>query len=277
MLSRSVAEKLTASLGKQVYIENSPGAGGITAAVTVKRAKPDGYSMLLVSGQNAASPSLFPSLPYDMTSDFAMVSTTALFNYVIMVAKDSPYQSLADLVAAAKKAPGKFNFGTISHGSVQNLSALIFKSTTGLETPVVTFKTTGEVQVAVMTNTIQASFETLPGAISQIRSGTLKPLAVTSKQRLPYLPDVPTTAESGIQNYDLQSWSGYVVPAQTPQAIITLLNKEIGAALAAPDVQKRFVELGLTAYASSPDEMKKFYDEDVVRWRAVIASAKVQQ
>jgi tripartite-type tricarboxylate transporter receptor subunit TctC len=277
MVSRIVADKMSASLGKPVIIENMPGAGGITAAIAAARAAPDGYTMLLVSGQNAVSPSLFKTLPYDMTTSFSMVSTVGLFNFVIMVAKNSPYHNVQDLIAAAKRDPTHFNIGTISFGSVQNLSALLFVSMTGLEVPTVPFKTTGEVQAAVMSGQVQASFETLPGAIGQIRSGVLRPLAVTSKRRLSYLADVPTVAESGVPDFELQSWDGFVVPAKTPRDIIVRLNKEIGIAVAAPDVQKRFIDIGLSAYASSPEEMQQFYDTDVVRWRKVVAEAKVHQ
>jgi tripartite-type tricarboxylate transporter receptor subunit TctC len=182
-----------------------------------------------------------------------------------------------DLIAAAKRDPTHFNIGTISFGSVQNLSALLFVSVTGLEVPVVPFKTTGEVQAAVMSGQVQADFETLPGVIAQIRSGLLRPLAVTSKQRLSYLPDVPTVAESGVPEFVLQSWDGFAVPAKTPRDIVLRLNKEVGFAVGAPSVRKRFIEMGLSPYASNPAEMQHFYDADVVRWRKVVADAKVSQ
>ena len=275
-MSRIVAQKLTESLGKPVVIENMPGAGGITAATTVARAAPDGHTMLLVSGQNAASPSLFKSLPYDLATDFAMIATIGVFDFVIMVKNDSPLKTVQDLITSAKRNPDTFNIGTITVGSVQNLSALMFMSKTGLQVPTIPFRTVGEVQAALLSGEVQVSFETYPAAIEQIRSGILRPLAIMSEQRRSYLPDLPTVAESGVPDFKLVSWNGFVAPAKTPREIIQRLNKAFTDAVAAPDVRKRFTSLGLTAYASTPDEMRRFYDEDVIQWRNVIAGAKIQ-
>jgi tripartite-type tricarboxylate transporter receptor subunit TctC len=274
--ARSVAQKMTDAFNRQVVVENMPGAGGMSAAVSVARAVPDGHTLLLVSGQNAISPSLFKSLPYDWSADFAAVSLLGQFDFVIVVGKDSPFKSVADVIAAAKEDPGHFNIGTISVGSAQNLAALMFSAMAGLDVPTVPFRTTGDVVKSLIAGEIQVAFETLPGVLGQVRSGSLRALAVASDQRLSFLSEVPTVAESGVAAFRLVSWNGMVVPAKTPRDIVARLNKEVRNALDAPDVRKRFIELGIDPRASGPDEMQAVYDADVVRWRKVIADAKIE-
>ena len=275
--TRAIAQKMSESLGKPVVVENMPGAGGITAAASVARAEPDGHTMLLVSGQNAASPSLFKSLPFNPATDFSMVSTVGLFDFVIVVGKDSPFKTMADFMAAAKREPDKINIGTISSGSVQNLSALMFTAMTGLTVPTVPFRTTGDVVTGLMSGQIQVGFETLPGVIGQLKAGTLRALAVAGEQPSSLLPDVPTAAASGAPSFVLVSWNGYVVPANTPRDVVLKLNREIAKALEAPDVRQRFIGFGITPSASTPEKMQAIYDADVVRWRKVITEAKIPQ
>jgi tripartite-type tricarboxylate transporter receptor subunit TctC len=277
LTARLVAQKMSDSMGKPVVIENMPGAGGITAAANVARAAPDGYTMLLVSGQNAASPSLFKSLPYDANKDFAMVSTVGLFDFVVVTNAEGPYKTLQDAMAAARKDPQHFNIGTISAGSVQNLAALLFTKMSGLAVPTVPFKTTGDVVVGLMSGQIQIGFETLPGVIAQIKSGKLRALAVASKEPVPLLPGVPTVAASGVPVFKLVSWNGFVVPAKTPKSVVERLSKEMAKAVAAPDVQAKLKSFGITPHPSTPEQMQAFYDEDFVRWKQVITDAKLGQ
>jgi tripartite-type tricarboxylate transporter receptor subunit TctC len=275
--SRLVAQKLSEQLGKPVVVENMPGAGGMNAALALARSTPDGHTMLLFSGQNAASPALFKSLPYNVETDFAMIATVGVFDLVVVVRKDSPLKNLQDLIAAAKRDPQHVNIATISFGSIQNLSALLFKSLTGTEITVVPFRSTGEVQAAVLSGQVQASFEAVPGVIDQLRGGNLvRALAISSDKRRAYLPDVPTAMESGLPGFNIVSWNGYVVAAKTPPAIIERLNQELAKAVSSPDVQQRFTAIGLVPYASSAKEMKRFYETDVARWRKVISDAKIE-
>jgi tripartite-type tricarboxylate transporter receptor subunit TctC len=276
--ARAVAQKMSDSFGKPVVIvENMPGAGGMSAAASVARAAPDGHTLLLVSGQNAASPSLFKSMPYDWASDFVTVSTVGLFDFIIVVGRDSPLQNVGDLIAAAKRDPARFNIGTISVGSVQNLSAHLFASMTGLHVTTVPFRTTGEIVTALLSDQVQVGFETTPGVLGQVQSGNLRALGVSSDKPLPFLPGVPAVAESGVPGFRLVSWNGLVMPAKTPRDIVLRLNREIAKALEAPDVSERFIGLGITPRASTPEELQRIYDTDVVRWRQVIADAKISQ
>ena len=279
IVTRSVAQKLSTQLGQPFVIENMPGAGGITAAATAARSQPDGHTLLLVSGQNATAPLVFKSLPFNPSTDFRMVSTLSNFDFIIVVDRASPLRSIADLVAAAKSAPGRFNFGTISSGSLQNLMSHLFVARADLKVPTVPFRTTGEAIAALLAGQVQAVIETVPGVIGQVQSGQLRALALSSDQRRPLLPDVPTVTEGGVAGYEVTSWNGFVVPARTPEGIVMRLNAEIAKVLAQPDMAKRFAELGLVTKPSSPQEMQATYDADVERWRGVIerANLKIEQ
>ncbi|GAA4334067.1 tripartite tricarboxylate transporter substrate binding protein [Pigmentiphaga soli] len=278
IVTRALGQKMSASMGQSVVVENMPGAGGITAASAVARAAPDGYTLLLSSGQNAFSPYLFKSLPYDPVDSFTMVSTVGTFDFVLVAAKDSPLKTVADVLAAARKDPQRFNIGTISVGSAQNLSARLFASMAGLEVPVVPFKATGDVISALQGRNIQVAVETVTGVLGQIRGGGLRAIAVSGPRRLPFLPDVPTVAESGVPElarYESQSWNGIVGPAGMPADVVGRLNREITQALADPALQKHFLDLGVTPKPSSPEALKALYRADAAKWGAVIEQAGI--
>jgi tripartite-type tricarboxylate transporter receptor subunit TctC len=273
---RAIGQKMSESIGQPVVIENMPGAGAANAALAVARAAPDGHTMLLVSSQNAIAPSMFKSIPYDWARDFTPVGPMATFDFVLFVHKSSPHKTVKDLIAAAKASPDKFNFGSIAVGSAQNLSTLNFVSMAGIDVPTVPFRTTGDVMTALISGSVAAAFETIPGAIAQIQSGEMRAIAVSSSERNPFLPDVPTIAESGVPNYRTYSWNGMVLPAKTPPHVVARVNKEINAAIATPEVQKRFRELIMVPRTGTPADLQKIYDEDVAVWRRIITENKIQ-
>lgn len=273
---RAIGEVMSKSIGQPVIIENMPGAGGATSALAVARAAPDGHAMLWVSSQNAIAPSMFKSLPYDWARDFTPVGPMATFDFVLFVHKNSPLKTVRDVIEAAKKNPDKFNFGSIAVGTAQNLSTLKFASMTGLSVPTVPFRTTGEVMTGLISGNIQAAFETIPGAIGQINAGEMRAIAVSSTERNPFLPDVPTIAESGVPGYLTYSWNGMVLPAKTPRPVVMRVNAEINKAIATPEIQKRFRDLIMLPRTGTPEDLQKIYDSDVSVWRSIITEAKIQ-
>jgi tripartite-type tricarboxylate transporter receptor subunit TctC len=275
IVARSIAPKMAEGLGQAVVIENKPSAGGILAAETVAHAEPDGHTLLLISNGNAVSSALFKSLPYDAANDFAMISTIGYFGLAIVTDAASPYQSLKDLVAAAKASPGKLNFATIGIGSTQHLSAELFRARAGIDVQVINYKASGEVLAAVKSHQVQAGFEILTPVLGQLRSGALRALAVTTAKRYPGLPQVPTAIESGIADYDVASWNGLAAPAKTPRAVIERLAQETAKAVAAPEVQKRLSELGVEPRASTPAELREFFVSESKRWGKVVEGAKI--
>src|SRR5262245_52927443 len=243
--TRTIAPKLTDSLGQQVNVENMPGAGGIRASETVARADPDGHTLLLLTNGNAVSQALFKSLPYDPINDFAMISTVGYFSLVIVAGANSKYKTLGDVIAEARKNPGKLNIGTITPGGTQHLAGELFRSTAGIDALVVPHKTTGEVIIGVRNGNLDVGVDFIAPLIGGIKAGDLRALAVTAGRRQPQLPDVPPAGESGAKGYDVASWNALAAPAKTPRAVIERVNRELAKALTQPDVQKRFEELGV--------------------------------
>jgi tripartite-type tricarboxylate transporter receptor subunit TctC len=275
--ARVLAQKMSETLRQQVLVENRPSAGGIIASEAVAKAEPDGYTLLFITNGNAVSVSLFKSLPYDTLGDFAPVSTVGFFDLVLVVDSGSKIGSVRELVAFARANPNQLNLGTINVGSTQNLAAELFKSMSGIDAQVVPFKTTPAVVAALKGGDVQAAFEILAPVLGQIRGGALKPLAVTSDKRYAGLPGVPTVAESGVPGYQASSWNGVAAPAKTPKAVIERLNREVNAAVAAPEVRQRLQELGVEARGGTPEALGALLLAEIAKWKAVIERAKIEK
>jgi tripartite-type tricarboxylate transporter receptor subunit TctC len=273
--TRTLAPRMSEGLGQQVIVDNMPGAGGIRASETVAHADPDGYTLLLLTNGNAVSQALFKSLPYDPMNDFSMISTVGFFSMVFVARADAPYKTLRDVVAEAKKNPGKLNIGTISPGGTQHLAGELFRTSAAIDVVVVPHKTTGEVVIGVRNGTLDLGVDFIAPLLSAVRSGQLRALAVSAGKRFPGLPDVPTAAEAGVPGYDVASWNALAAPAKTPRAAIERVREELLKALASPDVQKRFAELGVEPRPSTPDELREFYFSEAKRWTRVVEAAKI--
>lgn len=273
--TRTIAPKLSDGLGQQVVVENMPGAGGIRAAETVARAEPDGHTLLLLTNGNAVSQALFKSLPYDPVNDFAMISTVGYFSMVIVTRPESSAKTLQEAIAMAKANPGKMNIGTITPGGTQHLAGELFRSTAGIDALVVPHKTTGEVIVAARNGNVDLAVDFIAPLLANIKSGALRALAVTAGKRFPGLPDVPTAIEAGVAGYDVASWNAMAAPAKTPRAVVDRLNAELRKAIAAPDVQKRFEELGVEGRTSTPEQLRDFFIAESKRWTRVVEAAKI--
>lgn len=273
--ARAVAQKMGESMGQQVIVENKPSAGGILASETVAKAEPDGYTLLFITNGNSVSESLFKSLPYNSVKDFAPVSTVGFFDFVFVVKNDSDIKSMRDLLARMKANPGKYNIGTINPGSGQHLSAELFKSMAGVDAQIITYKSTPQVLTAVIAGQVDVGLDIVAPVMAQVKGGALRMIAVSSKERSRILPDVPTVAESGVPGYESESWNGVAAPAATPPAIIERLNKEVRAAVAAPEVRKRLHDLGIDARAGTPAQLRERLVADIAKWRAVIEKANI--
>lgn len=274
---RTLAERLTPLLGKQVVIENQPGAGGVTAALNVKKARPDGHTLLCVVNGTAIAVSLFKQLPYDPQKDFTPVSLVTYFDLVILASSDSKYASLKDLVAAARANPGKLNFATINPGSTQNLSAQLFKSVAGIDVQVVPFRTSPDAAAAVVAGNADAVFESYAAMKGLIAGAKLKALAVTAPKSYGYLPNVPTVAQAGVPGYAVTGWNALAAPAGTPREVVAILNRHINTVVGQPDFKAKLLELGTLAYAGAPEELGRQLAGDIAKWREVIEKAGIQK
>ena len=273
--ARVVAQKIGASLGQQIVVDNRPGAGGIVASELVAKSAPDGYTLLLLNNAHAVSMSLFKSLPYDTLRDFAPVSSLSTFSAVLLVNPDSPIKSVKDLIATAKASPGKLNVGTIQIGATQHLSSELFKSMAGLDWVHVPYTNTGLLLTGLRGNGVQVAFEFIAPVVGMVRAGQFRALAVSTRTRFSGLPDIPTVHEAGVPGYEVMSWNGIAAPAGTPKAVIDRLNRAITEALAMPDVKQRFQELAVDARPDTPEGFRKLIASEIVKWKAVIEKAGI--
>lgn len=275
LTARTVAQKLSESLGQPVVIDNKPGAGGVVAGDTVAKADPDGHTLLLMSNATAVSAGLFKSLPFDTVRDFAPVSTLGYFDIALIVPADSKFKTLAELLTFAKANPGKLNLGSINIGSTQNLAAELFKISSGTDVQIVPFNGTPAVITALRGGQIDAAVEILGPVLPQIKAKALRALAVTGDKRAAVLPDVPTAVESGLPTFVASSWNALAAPAKTPKNVIARLNKDVVAALSAPDVKKKLLDLNVEARASSAEQASELLASEIKRWGEVITRAKI--
>ncbi|QIL73879.1 tripartite tricarboxylate transporter substrate binding protein (plasmid) [Diaphorobacter sp. HDW4B] len=273
IVARLVTRKMSESMGQPFVIENRPSP--VVAVQTVQRAKPDGYTMVMAGSGTALTTALFKKLPYDLMKDFRHVSSLSTFDLALITGTESGFKSVSEVIAYAKVNPGKLNIGTVRVGSTQNLSAEMFKSMTGIEASVVPYRTTAEVISGLRSKDIQVAMEMLPPLLGQISGGSVKPLAVSSMQRYPGLPDIPTLNESGVKDYESGSWNGVSVPAGTPTDVVNRLASEIDKAVNSPDVQKELLKMGMRPDKSSPELMTRRMQADIDKWRGVIKNAHI--
>jgi tripartite-type tricarboxylate transporter receptor subunit TctC len=271
LVARILADKLSASLGKPVIIENRPGASQSVGAAAVAKADADGYTLLQAAANMAINPILMPDLPYDTVKDFMPVSLTHLTPYVFIVSSQHPARTLAELLQHIRDNPGKITYGTTGQGSPQQLATLLLMQAVPLGTLTeVQYKGSSAAHPDLISNRITFMIDPLAAAAPHIKSGNLRALAVSTPQRNASFPNVPTAVEAGVPGYDFVSWGGLFAPAGTPRALITRLNGEIRKALESEDLRKRFDDMGLVAKASSPEEFGTFLQSEMARWKALL-------
>ena len=274
IISRILAERLAQALGVQVVVDSKTGAGGNLASEYVAKSAPDGYTLILLTGGHAVSAAMYKQLAFDPIEDFAMISTVALFPFVIGTGPDSPMRTIADVLAAARSNPGKLTFSSVGVGSTQHLAGELFKSMAGVDITHVPYRGGTTPINDVMAGRVDLVFDTFTPTLAQIKAGRLRALGVTSLSPAPALPDVPPVARS-MPGYEVTSWVGVAAPAKTPAAIVARLNRELVALLAQADVKRRFDELGSEIRTSTPSEMRTYVASEIVKWRQVVQSAGI--
>jgi tripartite-type tricarboxylate transporter receptor subunit TctC len=267
---RLLGDKLSNRLGQQFVIENRPGAA--QAAAT---APADGYTLLMTGNNTAIAAALFKSLPYNVLTDFAPVSTAAFFDLLLVTRAGSPLHSVQDVIAAARANPGKLNIGTINPGSTQNLAAELFTSTAAIKAAIVPFRASPDMAGAVLRGDIDIAFEFYAAVHGLLADKKLVALASAGSTRTAYLPEVPTVIESGLKDYEVTSWNGLSAPAATPAHVIAILNRAVKAVVPSPDIQSRAEEMGMAMHWSTPEEMTARMKADITKWAAVIEKAGI--
>jgi tripartite-type tricarboxylate transporter receptor subunit TctC len=275
--TRLVAQRVSEAIGQTFVIENRPGAGGIVGAKALLASPPDGYTLFLAGNGSAISESLFKSLPFNVVRDFTPVSPLAEFEMLLATKADSQLDTVAKLVAYAKANPGKLNFGTIAIGSTQHLSAELFKMATGVQAPIVIYKTTPELVTAILRGDVDVGFDYHAAFGPSIANKQFKVIATSGEQRAPQLPAVPTVKESGYPDFVVTSWNAFYGPAGLPKDIVSKLNEQVVAALKTPDIQKRMEDLGIAPMIGSPEFLNERMKSDIAKWAKVIEAAGVEK
>lgn len=276
IMGRFIAQKLTENTGKTFIVENTAGAGGNIGMGAVARAPANGLTLLLASSTLVVNPSLYKSVPYDITKDFAPVTVIGESPHVFFVHPSVPATTMKQMVDLIKSQPGKFNYVSAGSGTVPHLSVEQLKILMGLDLTHVPFKGAGPAVQAVVSGEIQMGCTTLPPVRELVRAGNLRALAVTSVQRFPSAPQIPTMAESGFSDQESSTWQALLAPAGTPPAVLAYLHKEILAILNAPGIREQLVTMGFTSIGNQPAEFSRQMQAEVERWRKVIRASKLE-
>ena len=276
-VARIVGKRMGDALGQTIVVEDRGGGGGIIGAEIVRNSDPDGYTLLLgQSGPISINPGIYPKLSYDPERDFMPVSMTTSYPYVLVVNPSLGVKSVAELVALAKSKPGQLNYGTAGVGASNHLATELFDSKAGIKMTHIPYRGTSLAVADLISGQVQVVFADPVSALSQVRAGTLTALAVTSKERSPVAPDLPTIAESGYPGFDAIAWHGIMAPAGTPPAIIERLNAEILKALKDPETAKLIEQQAIQVVGNSPKAFADFIKQDIVLWRGVAQEAQVE-
>jgi tripartite-type tricarboxylate transporter receptor subunit TctC len=276
VIARLVAQKLSERWSQQVYIENVPGAGGNTGVAMVARAQADGYTMLVVSTGFMVNPSMYAKVPYDPVKDFAPITLVAASPNVISVNPEFPAKTLRELVDLVKSHPGKYSFAQPSTGSTPHLAGELFKQKYQLDLVTVPFNSAALAVNSTIGGHTPISFTALPPALTNIKEGKLRALAVLSEKRSPALPDVPTNAEAGFADLESDTLTGIVAPAGTPEDIIDRWRAEIARIAATRDVMQRLETLGFVPVASTPDQFGIRIRTEIAKWNKVVRDANIR-
>jgi tripartite-type tricarboxylate transporter receptor subunit TctC len=276
IVARTLGDELAKRLGQSIIIENRPGAGGTIAALATAKSPPDGYTLVVVASGHAIAPFLFPKLQYDVFNDFTPISLLGNSPNLVLVKADSPMKSLADLIALARQKPGQLSYGHAGNGTSPHLAGELLKVTAKINIAAVPYKGGAPALNDLMGGHIPITFNNLPESIGQIQAGAIRPLAVTTIKRTPFLPDVPTVAESGLSEYDTGVWWGVLAPAGLPAEIQARLSRDCAEAMKTQAVMERFRTLGATPIGGSAADFVKLIRSDYDKWGPVIKAAGIE-
>jgi len=276
IFARLIAERAQGALGQPVVVENRAGAAGNIGAAEVVRSAPDGYTLLMATtGVMAINNALYKNMTYDAAKDLEPVLFVASITNVLIVPPEFPAQSVAELIALAKKEPGRLSFASSGAGSSTHMSAELFKSLSGTDILHIPYKGSGQALPDLMAGRVSMMFENAPGAVSHIKAGKVRALAQTGSRRSPSMPDLPTVAESGVPGYESLSWSGIAVPAGTPRAIVERLNKDLNAVLATPEMRQKLAEQGAEAIGGPPQAFAGHIRAEREKWSRLIREKNI--
>ncbi|MDH4191034.1 MAG: tripartite tricarboxylate transporter substrate binding protein [Betaproteobacteria bacterium] len=276
IVGRIVMQKVSEYWGQPVIPENRPGAGGSIGSAAVARSTPDGYTLLINSSAHAVNPSIYAKLPYDTEKDFIDIAPLSVQPNVLVVSATSPYKTVMDLVNAAKAKPGAINFGHAGIGSGTHLNTERFLAAANIKVTQIPFKGTPEVITNIMSGAVDCYWAPISAALSQVKAGKVRALAVSTAKRNSKLPDVPTTGEAGVQGADSPLWFGVWAPAGTPADVVTKISTDVRKALADKGVQEKLANLGNDSLDMSPSEFSKFVRDEMATYHRVITGAGIK-
>jgi tripartite-type tricarboxylate transporter receptor subunit TctC len=276
VVTRSLADKLGAALGQAVVVENRPGAGGSIGADFVAKSAPDGYTLVMATSSTHSIGPYLAKLPYDPEKDFTPVVWVGNATNILVVNAQLPANTVQELIALAKKDPGKLNYATSGIGTVVHLTSELFASMAGVKLTHVPYKGVQQSIPDLISGQVTILFDNIMTAQPHIKAGKVKALGISSPRRSPLVPDVPTVAESGLPGFESVTWFGLLGPAGTPKAVVDRVNAELNKALATPEIQARFVQLGFEPVGGSSAEFAAKIQRDAAKWSKVIKEAGVK-
>ena len=274
--SRIIGDALSEVVGQSIVVENKPGAGGTIAGDIVAKGAKDGYNALMVSVAHTVATATIKAQPYDAVNDFAPVGVVANSAFVVVVRKDFPADNLRDLIAIAQREPGKLNYGSVTIGSTQHITAELLRQRAGIEAQHISFRTTPEVVTALMRGDVSFAVELAHAVRGQVQSGDLKIIAVMTSKRWPTLPDVPTVQESGIPDFEVLGWYGLLFPAGVAPEIVAKTHSGLAKVLSRGSVHDQLEHIGALPGLSTPEEFRQLLASEVVKWRAVVKAAGLE-
>jgi tripartite-type tricarboxylate transporter receptor subunit TctC len=274
--ARLIGNRLQEVWGQSVVVENKPGAGGNIAADMAAHSDPDGYTILISGPGMATNPFLYPSLSYDPVGDFAPVTMLITQPNMMCVPNSSPAKSVREFIAYCNDNKGKVTYASSGNGTTLHLSGELFKRLAKVEMTHIPYRGGAPAINDLIPGRVDVIFDNMPSIISHVKGGTLRALAVSTKERVAVVPDIPTIAESGVPGFDVFSWFGFFVPARTPQDVVARINADTNAALVYPQVKSRFEELGATPKGSTQAELAAFLKSETDKWGPVIREAKIR-